>query len=83
MPTQHKRLVLARGRCVARYTVQTAAGPKKRKSIYGKRREDVQDALAKALSDWVDGIVYDENTTVGEYLSQRLKTCASAASSPC
>jgi len=61
------------GRYEARYTVQTAAGPK-RKSIYGKERKDVRDALAKALSDRVDGIVYeDENMTVGEYLDRWLK----------
>jgi integrase len=61
------------GRYVARYTVQTAAGPR-RKSIYGKRRADVRDALAKALSDRADGIVYeDENITVGEYLDRWLK----------
>ena len=63
------------GRYEARYTVLTAAGPK-RKSVYGTRREDVRDALSKALSDQVDGIVCDdENMTVGEYFDQWLKKC--------
>jgi integrase len=61
------------GRYEARYTVPTAAGPK-RKSIYGKKREDVRDALAKVLSDQVDRIIYeDENMTFGEYLDRWLK----------
>lgn len=63
------------GRYEARYTVLTATGPK-RKSVYGKHREDVRDALAKALSDQVDGIICDdENMSVGEYLDQWLKKC--------
>jgi integrase len=57
---------------MARYTVQTLEGPK-RKTIYGKKRQDVADKLAKALSDRVDGIVVDDkNLTVGEYLDRWL-----------
>ena len=50
---------------MARYTVQTPSGPK-RKTIYGKKREDVAAKLAKALSDRADGIVVDDrNLSVG------------------
>jgi integrase len=63
------------GRYMARYTVQTPKGPK-RKTIYGKERQDVRDALAKVLSDRAEGIVYeDENATVEDYLDRWLKDC--------
>jgi integrase len=58
---------------MARYWVETAQGPK-RKTIYGKKREEVADKLARALAERADGIVYDdENVTVGEYLDSWLK----------
>ncbi len=58
---------------MARYWVETPTGPK-RKTIYGKTREEVAEKLADALSDRNKGIVYDdENTTVGEYLDTWLK----------
>jgi len=42
--------------------------------IYGKTQAEVRDKLTKALSDRIDGIVYDdENMTVGEYLDVWLK----------
>src|SRR5215218_8322941 len=67
--TRHKKS----GLYMARYTVETPKGPK-RKTIYGKKREDVADKLAKALAERADGIVYDdENMTVGEYLDSWLK----------
>ena len=66
--TRHKKS----GLYMARYTVHTAEGPK-RKTIYGKKREEVRDKLAKALADRVDGLVYDdENITVSEYLHKWL-----------
>jgi integrase len=53
--------------------IQTPAGPK-RKTIYGKTREEVADALAKALADRANGLVLDdENVTVAEYLDSWLK----------
>jgi integrase len=59
---------------MARYTVHTAKGPK-RKTVYGKTREEAADKLARVLSDRVEGIVYDdENMTVGEYLDVWLKS---------
>jgi integrase len=58
------------------YWVHTANGPKRR-YLSGKKREDVADKLAKALSNRADGIVFeDENMTVGEYLKQWLTDSA-------
>ena len=56
------------GRYMARYTVQTAEGPK-RKTLYGKTRADVAEKLTKAMGDRDNGLVFDAgNLTVGEYL---------------
>ncbi len=61
------------GRWMARFTVHTAKGPKRR-HVYGKTRKEAADKLARMLSDRVEGIVYDnENMTVGEYLDVWLK----------
>jgi integrase len=61
------------GRWEARYYVPTVNGTK-RKTIYGKTQAEVRDKLTKALSDRIDGIVYDdENMTVEEYLDVWLK----------
>ncbi len=55
------------------YWVYTADGPKRR-YVSGKRREDVRDKLAKALSDRAGGFVFDAGAmTVGEYLDRWLK----------
>src|SRR5215210_5461503 len=68
-------ILLARTLCrqgCAQYTVYTAEG-RKRKTLYGKTRADVAKKLAKGLSDWEDGVVFDaENLTVGEYLDRWL-----------
>jgi integrase len=56
------------GRWMARYTVQTAKGPKRR-TLYGKTRKEAADKLTRVLSDRVEGIVYD-----GEYLDVWLKS---------
>jgi integrase len=67
--TRHKKS----GLYMARYTVQMPTGSK-RKTIYGKKREEVADKLARALAERAHGIVYDdENLTVGEYLDSWLK----------
>jgi len=58
---------------MARYTVHTAKGPKRR-TVYGRTRKEAADKLAKVLSDRIEGIDYDdENMTVGEYLDRWLK----------
>jgi integrase len=55
------------GRWMARYTVHTVKGPKRR-HVYGKTRKEA-DKLARVLSDRIEGIVYDdENMKVGENL---------------
>src|SRR5687768_12619718 len=67
------------GRYMARYTVQTPDGPK-RKTIYGKRYKDVETALDEARGDAARGIVFDdENQTVGEYISSWLSDSAKHA----
>jgi len=58
---------------MARYWIETPKGSK-RKTIYGKKREEVADRLARALAERANGIVYDdENMTIGEYLDSWLK----------
>ena len=60
---------------MARYTVETPSGTKRR-TVYGKTRAEVRDRLAKAIADRADGIVFDdENMTVGEYLERWLSDC--------
>lgn len=57
------------GRYMARYSVHTADGPK-RKTIYGKRYADVAEKLTKAMADRDGGLVYDAGKiTVGDYLT--------------
>lgn len=64
------------GLYMARYTIQTATGTK-RKTIYGKEREDVAEKLADALSNRNRGLVSDAGSqTVGEYLERWLETSA-------
>ncbi len=61
------------GLYMARYWVETPKGPKRR-TLYGKTREEARDKMARALADRLDGLVFDdENVTVGEYLDSWLK----------
>jgi integrase len=54
------------------YWVHTSSGPKRR-YLSGKRREEVANKLAKALSNRADGFVFDAgDLTVGEYLRRWL-----------
>src|SRR5215218_4561009 len=56
------------GRYMARYTVQTPEGPK-RKTIYGRKYKEVEKKLAEARGDAARGITYDTGSiTVGDYL---------------
>src|SRR5829696_5438968 len=67
------------GRYMARYTVQTPDGPK-RKVIYGRKYKEVEKKLAEARGDAARGIVYDdENQTVGEYMTRWLSDSAKHA----
>ena len=61
------------GLYMARYTVQTATGSK-RKTLYGKTRQEVSERLNKALTDRDGGLIFDaENLTVSEYLDRWLR----------
>jgi integrase len=52
--------------------VHTSEGPKRR-TLYGKTRQEVANKLAKALSSREDGLVFDAGKqTVGEYLERWL-----------
>jgi integrase len=67
--TRHK----ASGLYMARYTVETPDGLRKRKTIYGKEREEVAEQLIEALSNRNKGLVFDaENQKLGDYLDRWL-----------
>jgi integrase len=56
----------------ARYTVQTAVGPK-RKTPYGKTRREVDEKLTKAKAERDGGLIFDaDNMKLGEYLGRWL-----------
>ena len=46
------------GLYMARYTVQTSTGPR-RKTLYGKTRREVDEKLTKAKADRDGGLVFD------------------------
>src|SRR5215217_9760504 len=46
------------GRWEARYTIHTSAGPKRR-TLYGRTRQEVAGKLAHALSDRAQGLTFD------------------------
>lgn len=61
------------GLYMARYTVQTSAGPKRR-TIYGKTRREVDEKLTKAKANRDAGLLFDaQNQTVSEYLNRWLE----------
>jgi integrase len=61
------------GRWMARYTVHTASG-RKRKTIYGKTRAEVAEKLIKAMADSNGGVAFDaENLTLAGYLKHWLE----------
>src|SRR5919202_1599684 len=60
------------GRWEARYTVHTSEGPK-RKTLYGRTRQEVADKLARALSDRTQGLTFDAGSLkLSEYLDRWL-----------
>jgi hypothetical protein len=66
--TRHK----GSGLYMARYTVQTPTGPK-RKTLYGKTRREVDEKLTKGKADRDTGFVFDaDNLKLGEYLGAGL-----------
>ena len=57
---------------MARYTLQTATGTK-RKAIDGKTRGEVSEKLTKAMADRDSGLVFDaDNLKVREYMTRWL-----------
>lgn len=61
------------GLYMARYTVQTATGAK-RKAVYGKTRKEAAEKLTKALVDRDMGLVFEgENRTLAAFLDGWLK----------
>jgi integrase len=61
------------GLYMARYTVKMPDGTRKRKSIYGKEREEVAEKLVEALSNRNKGLVFDpSNQKLGDYLDRWL-----------
>jgi integrase len=60
------------GLYMGRYTVQSAAGTK-RKALYGNTRHEVAEKLTRAMADRDDGLFFDaDNLKVGEYLERWL-----------
>jgi integrase len=74
MPATGDRITRRRdGRYMARYTVETPNGPK-RKTIYGIEYKDVEKKLATAMGDAARGLIFDAgNVTTGEYLKRWLR----------
>jgi integrase len=61
------------GGWMAQFTVYTVKG-RKRKTLYGKTRQEVSAKLVKALSDREGGLVFDaEGLKLGEYQDRWLK----------
>jgi hypothetical protein len=60
------------GLYMARYTVHTATGAK-RKTLYGKTRREVDEKLTKAKADRDSGLLFDaDDMKLGEYLGRWL-----------
>jgi integrase len=60
------------GLYMARYTVETATG-KKRRALYGKTRGEVSGKLTKAMANRDGGLVFDaENLKVEQYMTRWL-----------
>src|SRR5215207_6710508 len=63
------------GRYMARYTVHTPDGPK-RKVIYGKKYKDVEKKLNEARANADKGLVFDaDNLKAGEWMDSWLSDC--------
>jgi integrase len=60
------------GRWMARFTVRTIKGPKRR-TVYGRTRAEASAKLAKAMADRDGGLIFDAGSlTVGDYLDRWL-----------
>ncbi|MDQ4000206.1 MAG: site-specific integrase [Actinomycetota bacterium] len=66
--TRHKKS----GLYMARYTIETPTG-KKRKTVYGKTRDEAHGKLIDALSNRNQGLIFDaDNMNIGQYLGRWL-----------
>jgi integrase len=60
------------GRWETRYTIHTSKGPK-RKTVYGRTRQEVAEKLARALSDRAQGLTFEAGSLkLGKYLDRWL-----------
>jgi len=60
------------GRYMARYTIETTDGPK-RKTIYARKYEEVEKKLTEARGDVARGLIFDaDNLKLDEYLDRWL-----------
>jgi integrase len=60
------------GRWEARYTIHTSQGPK-RKTLYGRTRQEVATNLVRALSDRTQGLIFEVGSLkLDEYLDRWL-----------
>ena len=60
------------GLYMARFTVQTATGTK-RKALYGKTRGEVSEKLTKAMANRDGGLVFDaDNLKIEDYMTRWL-----------
>jgi integrase len=73
MPATGDRITKRKdGRYMARFTVATAEGPKRR-TIYSRSYKEVERKLAEARGDAARGLVFDaDNVKLGEYLDRWL-----------
>jgi integrase len=73
MPATGDRITKRKdGRYMARYTVHTTEGPKRR-TIYSRSYQEVERKLAEARGDAARGLVFDaDNLKLGEYLGRWL-----------
>src|SRR5215210_5865304 len=63
------------GRYMARYTIHTSGGPK-RKTIYGTKYREVEKKLNEARGNASKGLIFDANSLmVGEWLDSWLSDC--------
>jgi integrase len=76
--TRHKKS----GLYMARYTVETPTG-KKRKTVYGKTREEAHEKLIEALSNRNQGLIFEgEDQTLSAYLHRWLNGSAKSYVKP-
>jgi hypothetical protein len=61
------------GGWMAQWWVELPDGTRRRRSAYARTRVEAARRLSEALADRDRGLVYDDTTTVGEYLDRWIK----------